>query len=81
MTVICTKPTTPESRKRHVEIFGEKPDRYCKTCGRLPSFCECDRHQYMESVFLKQPPSPFANLLTEAEEIAEMCKASNLVKP
>lgn len=41
MTVICTKPTTPESRKRHAEIFGDKLDRYCKECGRLPSFCEC----------------------------------------
>lgn len=25
MTVICTKPTTPESRKRHAETFGEDP--------------------------------------------------------
>ena len=23
MTVICTPPTTPESRKRHAETFGE----------------------------------------------------------
>jgi hypothetical protein len=57
MAVICTKPTTPESRKRHAEIFGEKPDRYCKECGRLPAFCECLRRSVDCKIEMVRPLS------------------------
>lgn len=34
-------PLTPEYERGHVATFGERRDRHCDGCGRLPHFCEC----------------------------------------
>lgn len=40
--IIVTRPVTPEYERGHVEAFGEKPERFCRRCGQLPYFCECN---------------------------------------
>jgi hypothetical protein len=37
----CEFPLTDVYERGHAATFGAKADRYCKACGRLPSYCEC----------------------------------------
>lgn len=42
---IVHRPVTPEYERGHAETFGERPNRFCEGCGRLPAFCECGEHR------------------------------------
>lgn len=32
---------TSDYERNFVGMFGEREDRYCAGCGRLPAWCEC----------------------------------------
>ncbi len=37
----CEFPLTEEYERGHESTFKQRADRYCKGCGRLPHYCEC----------------------------------------
>lgn len=73
-----TGPLTKEYEDGHARVFGEKPDRYCETCGRLPSFCECKYIQTMHFAGHLQLPFRLGNKLIYPDGREEF---SPLVEP